>query len=94
MIEKAGKYPAYVNENEKLKSHKALVSLDYEQILEIACVFYYVNVVLAKIPRWLGGIRLTERARALHKSIHDAAVNCCMSLEEADRYEREGGKSV
>jgi hypothetical protein len=91
MIEKKKKYPAYESSNEHVKTRKALLTLDYEQILEIANVFFYVNKTVTSIPKIFGGIRLDEAKRALHKSVHDAAVNCALSLEEMDRYERESG---
>jgi hypothetical protein len=31
---------------------------------------------------------LTESVRALHKAIHDSAINCALSLEERERNER------
>lgn len=89
MIEKKVNYPAYQARNEKVLAMKATVYFDAEQILEIANIFYYVNLVLAKLPRFLGGIKLPEKQRALHKSIHDAAVNCVLSLEEHERCEKE-----
>jgi len=92
MIEQSVRYPAYKSPDEKLNSHKALVSLTYAQILEIANVMYYVDRVSASLPGLFGGIRLDATARSLHKSVHDAAVNCCLSLEEAHRFETEGGK--
>lgn len=93
MVEKHGKYPVYMVPEERkcVASHKAMLCLTYEQILEIANVMYYVDKVSASLPGLFGGIRLDEKARSLHKSLHDAAVNCCLSLEEADRVEKEGG---
>lgn len=91
MDETGKKYPAYRVRDERVNSRKCLMSLNYEQILEIASVFYYVNK-LADNRFFNRGLRLDEHARSLHKSIHDAAINCCLSLEEADRCEREGGK--
>jgi len=101
MIEKAGNYPVYEEKDEKLLTHKALVSMDFEQMLEIANIFYYINKVIAVSSRFSRAFRLffglphlalNEAKRALHKSIHDSMVNCCKSLEEAERCEREGGK--
>ena len=91
MIEKGVDYPVYGSEGEEstLLARKALVSYTYEQLLELANVMYYVNKKLA--GKWFGGIRLDEKKRALHKGIHDAAVNCCLSLEEMDRFEATGG---
>ena len=89
MIEKKVNYPACQARNEKVLAMKATVYFDAEQILEIANVFYYVNLVQAKLPGFLGGIKLSEAKRALHKSIHDAAVNCVLSLEEYERCEKE-----
>lgn len=91
MIEKGHNYPAYSVPSEALNSHKAMVSLSYEQMLEIANVMYYVDKVSASLPGLFGGIRLDERLRGLHKAIHNSAINCCLSLEEADRVEKEGG---
>jgi hypothetical protein len=91
MLEKSAKYPAYECTDESVMTRKATVVLSYEQILEVASIFYYVNKALASLPRWLGGIKLSDRARALHKSIHDAAINCALSLEEMHRFEKEGG---
>jgi hypothetical protein len=94
MIEKAGEtYPVYVcpKEREGVQSHKALLALSYEQILEVANVMFYFDNVMGHRSRFLGGVRLDEKVRALHTSIHNAAVNCCLSLEEADRCEKEGG---
>jgi hypothetical protein len=93
MIEKAVKYPAYAPQEVKMLSHKVSICLTYEQIIEIASVFYYVNLVLARLPRWLGGLKLDESKRVLHKAIHNAAVNCCLSLEEKYHFEQEGGKN-
>lgn len=91
MIEKNTNYPAYTPQNETILSQKVTVFMSYEQLIEIASIFFYLNRVLARIPKWLGGIRLNEYTRALHKSIHDSCVNCCLSLEEKERFEREGG---
>jgi hypothetical protein len=91
MIEKAVAYPVYQAQNKNLIEQKVMLSLTYAQILEIACVFFYVNSVLAKLPKWLGGIKLDEEKRALHKAIHNAAVNCALSLEENDRLKQSGG---
>ena len=91
MIEKKQNYPAYTAPDEGIKSQKVSMYLTYEQILEIASLIYYLNKVLARVPKWLGGIRLTEYLRALHKGIHDSCVNCCLSLEEKDRMEKKGG---
>jgi len=90
LIEKKRKYPAYEQPDPKLFQKKALVSLTYEQILEIANVFYYINTSLAKLPKFFGVPKLDEAHRALHKAIHDCAVNCCLSLEEAARIEKVG----
>jgi hypothetical protein len=93
MIEKNGTYPVYFcpDERKGVQSHKALVSLTYAQILEIANVMFYFDNVIASRSKLFGGVRIKEETAALHKSIHNAAVNCCLSLEEADRCEKEGG---
>jgi hypothetical protein len=92
LIEKYRSYPAYEEKNEDKLAQKVTMFLTYEQVLEIANVIYYVNLALARVPRWLGGIRLSADKRALHKSLHDSAVNCLLSLDEKARYEKEGGK--
>ena len=89
MMESGKTYPAYSSKDARLLSRKALLALDFEQIQEIANVFYYVN---KKRPLF-GGLRLDEAGRALHKSIHDAAVNCALSLEEAERCAKEEAKN-
>ena len=91
MIEKGGKYPAYQCRDEKFLTAKAMISLDLEQIIEIANIFFYVNAVLDRLPKWLGGIKFTERIRGIHKTIHDAAVNCAISVEESQRFKQDGG---
>lgn len=93
MIEKNGTYPVYFcpDERKGVRSHKALVSLTYAQILEIANVIFYFDKVIASRPKLFGGLRIDEETAVLHKSIHNAAVNCCLSLEEVDRCEKEGG---
>jgi hypothetical protein len=90
MVEKPVNYPAYTAQSEGIKAQKVTMFMTYEQALEIASLIYYINKVLAWLPKWLGGIRLDEYARALHKSIHDSCVNCCLSLEEKDRMEKDG----
>lgn len=91
MIEKTRNYPSYENTDEKIMARKVSLYFTYEQLLAIANIFFYVNKVSARLPRWLGGLRFDEKIRALHKSIHDSCINCCMSLEEMDRFEKEGG---
>lgn len=88
MIEKAVRYPAYEPSDPSVLPRKAMLSLSYEQILEVANVFFFVNKHLA--GKIFGGIRLSEKQRVLHKAVHDAAVNCCISLEEYNRIEKEG----
>jgi len=90
MIEKGGKYPVYEGNN-NLNDNKVMLTLSYETLVELANVLFYVNKVVASIPRFLGGIRLGERARALHKLAHDSIVNCVLSIEEKHRFE-QGGK--
>jgi hypothetical protein len=88
MIEKAGSYPVYFPPEHVALSQKVLMSLTYEQTLEIANVFYFVNKQANKL---FSGLKLDERQRVLHKAIHNSAINCCLSLEEAARAEKEGG---
>jgi len=96
MIEKNGIYPVYFCPDERaaVQSHKALISFSYAQILEIANVIFYFDKVIISRPKLFGGLRIDENTAALHKAIHNAAVNCCLSLEEADRAEKEGGPRV
>ena len=91
MIEKAKKYPAYETTDVSALSRKAMLSLTLEQVIEIANVFLFVNTHIAN--RFLSGFSMTEKQRAIHKSVHDAAVNCAMSLEEHHRMEKSGGKN-
>lgn len=91
MIQSRGSYPVYQAEDEKLKAQTVIMTLDYEQIMEIANIFYHVNKWLARIPRILGGVRLTQPIRALHASIHESCIRCCISLEEARRLEEKEG---
>jgi hypothetical protein len=93
MFQRHGKYPVYVTKDEKVLTDKVIMTFDFEQLIEIANVFFYVNWVLSHIPKWLGGIRLSEYKKAVHKSIHDAAYNACLSLEEKRRFEAEGGNN-
>lgn len=92
MIEKSGSYPVYFKPEERrgIESHKALVALTYEQILEIANVMFYFDNILARRPKLFGGVKVDDKAHALHKVIHNSCVNCCLSLEEADRVAKEG----
>ena len=92
MIEKYRSYPAYEEKNEDKLQQRVTMFFTYEQVLEIANIIYYINLALARVPRWLGGIRLSADKRALHKSLHDSAINCLLSLDEKARYEKEGGK--
>ena len=93
MIETNGTYPVYFcpEERKSVLSDKALLALSYEQILEVANIIYYFDNVIASRSRLFGGLRISEQVANLHRSIHNAAVNCCLSLEEADRVENEGG---
>jgi len=88
MIEKRRNYPAYEQPDKKLSSKKALVSLTYDEILEIANVFYYINAV--RVPKIFGGIGFSEDLRALHLKIHNSVVNAALSLEEFSRIEKDG----
>lgn len=91
MIEQSGKFP-YAVQDPKVLERKALVTLDAEQLVEIANVFYYVNKYLARVPKFLGGVDLSGK-REIHKSIHDCVVNCVLSLEELERVSKvTGGK--
>jgi len=90
VIERKINYPAYLQKDLNILQQKVAMYLSYEQILEMANIFYYINKVAMSLPRFLGGIRPLESVRILHKSIHDAAINCCMSLEDKSRYEKAG----
>jgi hypothetical protein len=77
MVQTPGTYPVY-SAPEKYLSKKVKIILDYEQVLEIANALYYLNTnagFFARKPK------LTTAQRALHKSIHDCAINVCLSLE-------------
>jgi len=86
MIERSGKYPVYAASNPKITDQRVTTTFTYEQLIEIANIFYFVNKVLA--GKLFGGIRLTENVRSIHKAIHDSAINCALSLEERERNER------
>lgn len=88
MVESGKVYPVYRAPSVTCGERKVRMILDYEQVLEIANVFFFVNKRVANRP--FTGLVLGQDKRELHKRIHDAAVNCCLSLEEQDRIEREG----
>jgi len=90
MLESPQNKLPYSQKKEEILGRKAMLALDYEQILEIANIVYYVNKTLAKVPKWLGGVRLSAESRALHKTIHDACINCCISLEAQYDCEQRG----
>jgi len=87
MIQKSGTYPVYGPTDPKKLEQRVTVSLTYGQLVEIANVFFYMNKVLA--GKWYSGVKLDENTRALHKAIHDAAVNCAISLEEKFKLQEE-----
>jgi hypothetical protein len=88
MIEKGVKYPVYKTSTPDAIPERAMLSLDLEQVIAIANVFYYVNKFLAAVPRIFGGIRLSETERSIHKSIHDAAINAALSLEQMHQFKK------
>jgi hypothetical protein len=91
LIEKAKKYPAYAPCDPSALTRKAMLSLTLEQVIEIANVFLFVNEHIAN--RFLSGVALDENKRAIHKSIHDSAVNCALSLEEFHRMDKPGARN-
>jgi hypothetical protein len=91
MIQKAGTYPVYEPVDLKNLEQRVMVSFTYGQLVEIANVFYYFNKVLA--GKWYSNVKLDETKRSLHKAIHDAAVNCAISLEEQFKL-REGSNAA
>jgi len=86
-MEKGGTYPAYESTDLKLADLRVTTTFTYRQMLEIANVFFVVN----KVP--IKGVVLDGTMRSLHKSIHDSAVNCVISLEEKNRL-ASGGPDV
>jgi len=88
MMEKSGTYPAYESTDPKLTDLRVTTSFTYRQMLEIANVFFMVNKVSIK------GVALDEIKRSLHKSIHDSAVNCVISLEEKNRLAMGGNDAA
>jgi hypothetical protein len=86
------KYPSYSPPDEKILSTKVLISLDYEQILEIANLLVFLHSVSSFILRFLGCF-VSPAKKALHKSTHDALINCALSLEELSRVQSEGKQS-
>lgn len=92
MREVPKKFPPYQLHNNSILQKSVMVSLDVEQVLEIANVFYHINRFLPRLPRFLGGLRLSEASRALHKSIHDAAINCAISMEKSAEFDKQGAQ--
>lgn len=91
MLETTKKYPFYKNDDKEIAKKTAMVSMTYAQLIEIANIFYFVNTCLDKIPRIFGGLRFIETVRALHKQVHDSAINVCLSLEAAELDKKEKG---
>jgi hypothetical protein len=77
MIQNNRNYPAYKMLDSSYKSRSVSVTCSYAQAVEIANIFYYVN----KLPKWLGGLKLSDELWALHNSIHNAHVNAALSIE-------------
>lgn len=90
MIETGRNYPAYTPTAPDKAEQRVTTSFTYGQLVEIANIFYFINKVLAS--KILGGIRLDALQRAMHKSIHDSAVNCAISLEE--KFKLQEGPNV
>ena len=80
MQETGRAYPVYTPSNPAMADQRVMSSFTYGQLVEIANLFYYANKVLA--GKMIGGIKLDEAKRSMHKAIHDSAVNCAISMEE------------
>lgn len=71
-------FPAYTPEDKKIAKARASLMLTYEQILTIAST---TLTVLEQNKKLFKHLHLTEEEKVSLHAIHNACINCALSLE-------------
>lgn len=78
-------FPAYLPEKDVPLSKRVSLMLTYEQVVAIASAL----IALDKLNhRFFTGLHMVEAELALHENIHNACVNCAISIEGYERSDK------
>jgi hypothetical protein len=75
-------FPYYLPDKKEILKNRVNLMLTYEQILAVANALALLQKTNLRL---FSGVRLSESELALNTSVHNACINCAMSLEELER---------
>jgi hypothetical protein len=84
MIETQKAYPAYVQENQDIRSRSVCITLQYDQALELANVLYLL-FSRERRPRLFGGFRFSSVIAQMHATLHNTFFNVCNLIEQSHK---------